>query len=71
MNPSPAPQETLPGLSEITLRPSLPPEERRADFLRQIGDPYRFRCGETAVTLRFAEGGPPFATLFEAYLNSL
>lgn len=35
----------------ITVDKSLPKEERIADFVRQIRNPYRFRCGDFVVNL--------------------
>ena len=32
----------------VTVDKSLPKEERIADFVRQIKNPYRFRCGSFA-----------------------
>lgn len=37
---------------------SMPRDERIAEFVRQIGNPYHFRCGKFEVTARFAENGP-------------
>ena len=37
---------------------SMPRDERIAEFVRQIGNPYHFRCGKFEVTARFAEDGP-------------
>ena len=36
---------------------SLPKEERIADFVRQIKNPYRFRCGDFVVNASFARNG--------------
>jgi hypothetical protein len=37
---------------------SLPKHERIAEYIRQIKDPYHFKCGKFTVTVRFAEAGP-------------
>jgi hypothetical protein len=37
---------------------SLPKQERVAEYIRQIKDPYHFKCGKFTVTARFAETGP-------------
>ena len=41
----------------ITVDKSLPKEERIADFVRQIRNPYRFRCGDFVVNASFARNG--------------
>ena len=42
----------------ITVNKDLPKRERIAEFIRQIKDPYHFRCGNFTVTARFNEDGP-------------
>jgi len=37
---------------------TLPKEARIAEFIRQIRNPYQFKCGKFTVTARFANGGP-------------
>lgn len=41
----------------VTVDKSLPKEERIADFVRQIKNPYRFRCGDFVVKASFARNG--------------
>ena len=41
----------------VTVDKSLPKEERIADFVRQIKNPYRFRCGDFVVNASFARNG--------------
>ena len=45
-------------IREVTVDKSLPRDERVAEFVRQIRNPYHFRCGKFVVTARFAEDGP-------------
>ena len=67
------PRETLRELSEVRIAGEGTQEERLADFVRQIGNPYCFLCGETVVKLRFSQEENPasFEELFEKYLSSL
>jgi hypothetical protein len=37
---------------------SLPKRERIAEYLRQIHDPYHFRCGKFTVTAVYDPKGP-------------
>ncbi len=45
-------------IREVTVDKSMPRDERVAEFVRQIRNPYHFRCGKFEVTARFAEDGP-------------
>lgn len=44
-------------IREVSVDKNLPKEERIAAFVRQIKNPYRFRCGEFVVNARFAGNG--------------
>ena len=37
---------------------TLPKQERITEFIKQIKNPYRFKCGKFTVSVRFAENGP-------------
>ena len=47
----------LADIRDVSVDPKLPKEERIAEFLRQIKNPYCFRCGKFTVRARFAENG--------------
>jgi hypothetical protein len=49
-------------IRDVSVDKNLPKHERIAEFIRQIKDPYHFKCGKFTVTARFTEGG---ATLEE------
>ena len=54
---------TIPELVDIrtvSIDKALPKEERVTAFLRQIKDPYRFRCGEFTITARYPANAPSF-----------
>jgi hypothetical protein len=42
----------------VTVDKNLPKHERIAEFIRQIRNPYRFKCGKFTVTTKFTENGP-------------
>ena len=44
-------------IRDVSVDQRLPKEERIAEFLRQIKNPYCFRCGKFTVRARFAENG--------------
>ena len=47
----------LPDIREISVNPNLSREERIAEFLRQIGNPYCFKCGRFTVHVQYAKNG--------------
>lgn len=51
------PTDELVDIREISVDKDLPKEERIAAFVRQIKNPYRFRCGEFVVNASFAGNG--------------
>ena len=59
----PTPNETqihtdeLVDIREVSVDKNLPKEERVAAFIRQIKNPYRFRCGDFVVNACFAGNG--------------
>jgi hypothetical protein len=50
--------EELVDIRDVHVDKSLPKAERVAEFVRQIKDPYHFRCGKFTVTARFTVDGP-------------
>ena len=45
-------------IRDVKVDKNLPKKERIMEFLRQIKDPYHFKCGNFTVTAKFPEGGP-------------
>ena len=45
-------------IRDVSVDKDLPKEQRIAEFIRQIRNPRRFKCGKFIVTTRFTEGGP-------------
>lgn len=56
MNSSPA-GIPLADIRDVSVDQSLSKEERIAEFLRQIKNPYCFRCGKFTVRAQFADNG--------------
>ena len=48
---------SLVDIRDVSVDQSLPKEERIAEFLRQIKNPYCFRCGKFTVRVQFADNG--------------
>lgn len=58
---------SLVDIQQVQVDKNLPRDKRIAEFVRQIGNPYCFRCGDFIVKASYAEDG---ATLEEC-LQSL
>ena len=56
MIPSPSGMP-LADIRDVSVDQNLSQEERIAEFLRQIQNPYCFRCGKFTVRAQFAENG--------------
>lgn len=48
---------TLVDICDVYVNQNLPKEERIAEFVRQIGNPYCFRCGKFTVHAQFSPNG--------------
>ena len=47
----------LADIRDVSVDPNLPKEERIAEFLRQIKNPYCFKCGKFTVRAQFSQNG--------------
>ena len=45
-------------IRDIHVDKALPKEERIAEFIRQIKNPYCFKCGKFTVHAQYTENGP-------------
>ena len=54
---SPPASQSLVDIRDVAVDPALPKEERIAEFLRQIKNPYFFKCGKFTVRAQFAQNG--------------
>ena len=50
--------DALVDIRNVNVDKTLSRDERIAEFVRQIKNPYCFRCGEFIVNTSFAEAGP-------------
>ena len=44
-------------IRDVSVDKSLPKCERLAEYVRQIKDPYHFKCGKFTITAKYAENG--------------
>ncbi|MCI8645124.1 MAG: hypothetical protein HFG79_16975 [Lachnospiraceae bacterium] len=63
--------DTLVDIREIMIDPKLPKEQRTAEFVRQVKNPYCFRVGKVVVSVGFAENGTTFEEQMARYLETL
>ncbi len=50
-------RDTLVDIREVSVEKDLPKEQRIESFVRQIKNPYRFRCGDFVVNASFSNSG--------------
>jgi len=62
--------ENLADIRDVVIDPSLPKEERRRSFLRQIKNPNLYRCGDMIVRISFANTGEKLEDRLKQYLLS-
>ena len=62
--------DTLADIQDVVIDTSLPLEERRKSYLRQIRDPRLYRCDDTVVRLSFADNGSSLKDRLKQYLLS-
>jgi len=61
-------RDNLIDIQSITVDKALTKEERIADFIRQIGNPYCFKCGKFIVKARYADNGPSLEECLQSIL---
>ena len=62
--------DSLADIRDVVIDPSLPKEERRRSFLRQIKNPNLYRCGDMIVRISFADSGEKLEDRLKQYLLS-
>lgn len=50
-------RDNLVDIREVSVEKELPKEQRIESFVRQIRNPYRFRCGDFVVNASFSSSG--------------
>lgn len=64
-------RESLVDISRIHVNSQMPREQRLADFVSQIGNPYCYRCGKVVVKVSFADTNATLEDRLEHYLKTL
>lgn len=63
--------ETLVDVTGIVIDESLSKEERKAEYLRQVKNPYCFRVGDVVVKNVYSNDGVTLQERFEQFARSL
>jgi len=63
--------DTLVDINDVVINTDLPREERVADFIKQIKNPYIYKCGKAIVKVSFADTSETLEDKLESYLLSL
>ncbi|MGM9652198.1 MAG: DUF6870 family protein [Eubacteriales bacterium] len=61
--------EDLVDIRDVSVDKTLPKEERIASFVRQIKNPYRFRCGDFVVNASFTGSGKTLEDCLQGILR--
>lgn len=63
------PHDNLTEISSVLVDRSLPMQGRITEYVRQIKDPYHYKCGEFAITEKHPENGPSFEDCLQRILT--
>lgn len=63
--------ESLVDIRDVKINPDLSKEERIAQFLNQIGNPYCFRCNGCVVQVSFSETERTLEDCLQDYFSSI
>ncbi len=64
-------RDSLVDIETVQIDRELPREQRVEDFVRQIGNPYCFRCGKAVVKVSFADTDVTLEERLENYLKNI
>lgn len=64
-------RESLADIREVQINKKLPREQKFEDFLRQIRNPYCYRCGKLVVKVSFSDTDATLEDRLEHYLATL
>lgn len=64
-------QNSLVDIKDIHIDEKLPRNQRFSEFLRQIGNPYCYRCGKVMIKVSFAHTNATLEDRLEHYLKTI
>ena len=53
-------------IRDVVVQKDLPQRERLIEYVRQIGNPYRFKCGTYTFTAVYPDNGKPLEECLRA-----
>lgn len=56
-------------INDVEIQMQLPREERIADFIRQIKNPYLFKCGNVVVKIEFSQAEVTLTERMKQYMR--
>ena len=59
-------KKDLVDIRSVSVAKGMPQDERNAEYVRQLRDPYRFLCGDFKVTAAFDKNGPTITECFRS-----
>lgn len=62
-------RSSLVDLNDVRIDESLSQHERVAEFIRQIKNPYYYKCGNIVVKERFSNNGKSISDCLEQYIG--
>lgn len=63
-------RNTLVDINDVNIDKKLPREQRLKDYVRQIKNPYCYKCGEAIVKISFSETTATLEDRIENYLKT-
>lgn len=64
-------KSSLVDLKDVVINPKASPEEKMAEYVRQIKNPYCFLCNGYAVKLEFSQSERTIEDCFLEYIDTL
>lgn len=64
-------RDTLVDINDVVIDRTLPKEERIRSFVKQIKNPYCFKCGNIVIKTSFADTDRTLEDCMEHYLRNL
>lgn len=62
-------KEELKDIRDVRVNLELPPAERIADYIRQIENPYLFRCGDIVIKVKHQNTGLSIDDCLKGYVG--
>jgi len=63
--------DSLVDIRTVKIDKNLPQAERMAEFIRQIKNPYCYKCGKVIVNISFADTNDTLEDRLESFISSL